>query len=265
MRLKINFQQCLLLLVSLLFFIILSSYGYTNSLPEIPSNYVVDLAGIIEFSEEVMLNKLLGELEEKTTAQFIVLTVKTLEGAPIEEFSLEVAEKWRLGQKDTDNGLLLVISMKERRYRFEVGYGLEEILPDAKVGSIGRKHLVQNFRAGNYSKGLLSATTVTATIIARENGVVLSNKIVNPIRSVPRKKKSLKDLIEILAALFVVFLFGIFVYFGIKKPPGTGTRGGRYWSTYGGFGSGGGSFGSGGGFGGGGGGGFGGGGASGGW
>jgi uncharacterized protein len=244
--------------------------GNAVPLPAVPSSYVVDLAGIIDVPTAQRLNEYLKELEQKTTAQFIVLTVGSLGGVPIEEFSLGVAEKWKLGQKGKDNGLLLVIAMAEGRYRFEVGYGLEAILPDAKVGSIGREKIVPNFRQGNYSYGVFTAVTAAADEIAEAYGAALSGSIKTHERRVPPRNGGLKDVIEDMAALFVLFFLGVFIYLGLKKPPGTTAGRGGGWSTWGGYSGGfggGGAFGggSGGAFGGGGGGAFGGGGASGGW
>ena len=72
----------------------------------------------------------------------VVLSINSLEGEPIEKFSLTTAEKWALGQKGKDNGVLITIAVQDRKYRIEVGYGLEAVLPDSLVGSIGRKCFV---------------------------------------------------------------------------------------------------------------------------
>lgn len=270
MKGKYNLQLIISLIVLAVFLFCPPLTAYAVTVPEKPAEYVVDLAGIVDSYSESRLNSYLKELEQKTSAQFIVLTVETLDGIPIEEFSMQVVEKWQLGQKDKDNCLLLVIAMKERKYRFEVGYGLEGMLPDAKVGSIGREYIVPHFREGNYSEGVSSATLKTAITIAKEHGVLLSGMPKIPTSTKRyRSQKRLRaiDIIGILAAFFVIFMFGVFIYFSMKAQPGNGKRG-QYWRTSGGYGAGygggGGSFG-GGGFGGGGGGGFGGGGASGGW
>ena len=93
-------------------------YGQAN-LP-MPRHYVEDYANIINSSDEQSLNGILQELEQKTGAQFIVLTVESTEGLPIEQFSIELAEKWKLGRSGKDNGMLFVIATKDRKYRFEV-------------------------------------------------------------------------------------------------------------------------------------------------
>ena len=273
-----NRKLTLHITISLIVFaVLLSRFPLTvhaDSIPEKPAEYVVDLADLVYPNKKAMLNDYLKELEQKTSVQFLVLTVNSLDGIPIEEFSLQVAENWQLGQRDKDNGLLLVIALKERLYRFEVGYGLEGILPDAKVGSIGREHIVPHFKKGRYSDGISSATLETIITIAKEHGVVLSGIPQFPKNTKRyRSQKTVRgiDFIGTLAAFFVIFMFGVFIYFAMKAPPGNGR--GQGWRTGGGYGAGygggfGGSFsggGFGGGFGGGGGGGFGGGGATGGW
>lgn len=236
------------------------------SLPEMPSRYVVDLAEAVEDGAEMKLNGFLQELEQKTTAQVIVLTLDSLEGIPLEDYSLRVAEKWKLGRKDRDNGLLILFAMKERRYRFEVGYGLEGILPDNLVGSIGRQYIVPYFRQGDYTSGVAGAALAVATVIAKDSGV--------EITGMPRlgmgdgyggRRPAGKP--GALGTIFSILFFVGLIYMFIRHPrmllllflfSGMGGRRG----SWGGGGFGGGGFG---GFGGGGGGGFGGGGASGGW
>src|SRR5208337_2575467 len=135
----------------------LPSFASVPEIPAVPSQYVVDLAGIVDDATKARLNSSLRELEEKTTAQMVILTVPGLNGESLEDLSLRTAEKWKLGQKGKDNGVLLLISLQERKYRFEIGYGLERVLPDSLVGSIGRSYLVPNFRNGDYSKGVSDA------------------------------------------------------------------------------------------------------------
>lgn len=239
------------------------------SIPSKPLNHVVDLAGIIDANMEAGLNRYLLELEQKTTAQMVVLTIKSLEGESIDDFSLRVAHDiWKLGQKGKDNGVLLLVSLQERKYRFETGYGLEGLLPDSLVGSIGRDYLVPYFREGNYSKGITAATLVVINTIAADAGVEIAGmpklrtRAGSPYnRSTHRKPPTL--LGKILGIVFfigMIYMFirhpRLFMVFLMMSMLGGGRRSG--WG-------GGGGFGGGGSFGGGGGGGFGGGGASGGW
>ncbi len=105
-------------------------------------------------------------------AQMAVLIIDRLEGGALEDFSLKVAEAWQLGQKrgngrDGDNGLLLVIVVQDKQYRFEVGYGLESVLPDSLIGSLGREALVPSFKQGRYVDGLYLAIDAVKKILNR--------------------------------------------------------------------------------------------------
>ena len=143
--------------------------------PASPPNYVVDLAGVIDDGVEARTNALLRELEQRTTAQVVVLTLPTLEGESLEAFSIDLAHnRWKLGQKGKDNGVLLTLAMQERKYRIEVGYGLEGALPDSLVGSLGRQVLVPAFRAGDFGGGIAAMAGELATRVAAASGVALS-------------------------------------------------------------------------------------------
>ena len=134
MRLK---NKLIFFLLSLVLSFSAVSLCYANNVPERPDNPVVDLAGIIDAAVETKLNQYLRELEQKTTAQMAILTIKSLEGQSIEEFSITVAhDKWKLGQKGKDNGVLLVVALQDRKYRIEIGYGLEGVLPDSQASRI---------------------------------------------------------------------------------------------------------------------------------
>jgi uncharacterized protein len=236
------------------------------SIPDRPLNHVVDIAGIINEDVESVLNRHLLELEQKTTAQMVVLTINSLEGESLEEFSIEIAhEKWKLGQKGKDNGVLLLVSLQDKKYRFEVGYGLEGVIPDSLAGSIGRTYLVPFFRKGDYSTGIYAASLAVINEIAADAGVEITGMRKPRAPSQYPYKRSMRQKPTILGTIFTIIFFIGLIYMFIRHPRllllllmfsmmGGGRRGG--WGGGGGFG---------GGFGGGGGGGFGGGGASGGW
>lgn len=253
--------------LSILFlFVCLCLYAFSVSaetvIPDKPVNHVVDLAGIIHDEVEASLNRYLLELEQKTTVQMLILTITSLEGRSIDDLSINIAHtKWKLGQKGRDNGMLLLVSLQDRKYRFETGYGLEGTIPDSLSGSIGRQYLVPYFRKGDYSNGIAAASLAIINIIADEAGVEISGMPKMRISRERRWKPTLRD--SIFSILFLIGLIYLFI-----KHPGlltlllmTAILGGGRRSGWGG----GGGFGGGGSFGGGGGGGFGGGGSSGGW
>lgn len=260
MKLANKFSVLLLIIIVSLSAV---TFSYAVNVPERPYNYVVDLAGVVENNTEMKLNRYLQELEVKTTAQLVILTIKSLEGESIEDLSITVAhDKWKLGQKGKDNGVLLLISVKDRKYRIEVGYGLEGVLPDSLVGSIGRNYLVPYFRKGDYSNGIYTATLAIANEIASEYGKQITGmpKLKRSIQSV-KKDQTSGFIKKIFSLVFFIVLLLLF----IKNPRLLlvlllfSSMGGRSsWGGGGGFGGGAGGFGGGGG-------GFGGGGASGGW
>lgn len=264
---------------SFVFILLICLYPAAGSLsaevviPDKPYNHVVDLAGIVNDDAETSLNRYLLELEQKTTVQVVVLTIDSLEGEPLEEFSIRTAhEKWKLGQKGKDNGVLLLVSVQDRKYRFEIGYGLEGILPDSLVGSIGREYLVPYFRKGDYSDGIFAGILAVSNIIAADANVEITGMPTLRARNNAQGARGEFRKPSLSSSVFGILFFIVLIYLFIRHPRlllflfmmnmmGGGRRGG--WGGSGGFGGGGGGFG--GSFGGGGGGGFGGGGASGGW
>ena len=258
---KLKYSLTALLAILCLFFLV-APFSHAVSIPENPGNHVVDLAGIIDNSIEVKLNQYLKELEQKTTAQIAILTIKSLEGESIEDLSITVAhDRWKLGQKGKDNGVLLLVSFMDRKYRIEVGYGLEGVIPDSLAGSIGRSYLVPFFKKGDYSNGIFAATAVMANLIAEDSGVKITG-MPELKRSVQRTGKD--EPAGIFGTIISLLFFVILAILFIKNPRLflmlflLSSMGGRRGSWGGGGGFGGGGFGGGGG-------GFGGGGASGGW
>ena len=118
---------------------------------------VVDTAGILSSAEESELARRLELIEKETSVQIVVATIPSLEGEPIEDYSIRLAEAWKIGQSGLDNGVILVVVPDERRVRIEVGYGLEAVIPDGMAGRIIRERMAPAFRDGDYYRGLLSA------------------------------------------------------------------------------------------------------------
>ena len=139
-----------------------------------PQRYVEDYANVINSSDEQSLNGILQELEQKTGAQYIVLTLQTTGVTPISQFAVEQAHKWKLGQKGKDNGMLFVLAAKDRKYWFATGYGLEGFVTDQYCSRVGREVLVPYLKKGNYSKGIYQANLRIIQRIAGESGVTLT-------------------------------------------------------------------------------------------
>lgn len=133
---------------------------------------VNDYAGMLDPEEESRIAARLEALEQTNGAQVVVLTVPSLEGEVLEDYSLRVAETWGLGDEEVDNGLLFLIARDDRKLRLEVGYGLEGVIPDVLAGRILRNVVQPEFRAGRFAAGIEAAVETIATAI--EGGDVSS-------------------------------------------------------------------------------------------
>ena len=118
------------------------------------SGRVVDDAGILDAATRTALTQKLADIEAKTTDQIVVVTLKSLQGTSIEDFGVELARRWKIGQKDKNNGVLLIVVPSERKVRIEVGYGLEGTLTDAISRLIIANGIVPRFRAGDFPGGI---------------------------------------------------------------------------------------------------------------
>jgi uncharacterized protein len=115
---------------------------------------VTDLAGVLDPGQISTLDSQLQELENTDSTQIAVLIIPSLEGESIEDYTIRVAEAWKLGQKKKDNGVLLLIAINDRKVRIEVGYGLESSLTDIQSNRIIRNDIAPLFRAGDYYGGI---------------------------------------------------------------------------------------------------------------
>jgi uncharacterized protein len=233
----------------------------------------MDYAGVLSQGARDQLTALCTEVDKKAGAQIAVVTVKSLDGRSIEDYSIDLATQLGIGPKQSNQGVLILLATADHKYRIEVGYGLEPILPDGKVGGFGRE-AVPFLRQNNYDAAILLMTQRVADVIARDRGVTLSSGT-----KIPERESSQADRgVGIIAAImFFLIMMGIISLIKRSFGPynnGRRPRGGGWWigpmmggGMGGGFGGGsfGGSGGGGGGFGGFGGGSFGGGGASGSW
>lgn len=234
------------------------------------TGYVTDLAGVLSQSAKDQLAALCSEVDQKAQAQIAVVTVKSLEGDSVSDYAFNVATRLGIGPKSSDRGVLILVAPSEHQYSTQVGYGLEPILPDGKVGGFGRE-AVPYFRQQDYDAAILLMTRRVAEVIAADRGVTLSGTPPAAPRA-PGGAQDLPGAIGSIATLIVlIFVFGGFLgpilwaLFVSRRSNGRGRWIGGPPMGWGGGWRGGGFGGGGGGFGGFGGGSFGGGGASGSW
>lgn len=158
--------------------LVLSPVGFlaaeaVASLPA-PTGYVNDFAGVLSPGTVQSVDALCAQVDRQAHAQIAVVTIKTIDGdQSIEEFATALEDKWKVGAKGTDRGVLMLLVMQPRRGRIEVGYGLEGILNDAKVGDIGRA-MAPYARQGDYNRAVALGVGQLAQIIATDAGVTLT-------------------------------------------------------------------------------------------
>jgi uncharacterized protein len=226
-----------------------------------PRGFVNDFARVLDLDTARALEELIRELKAKTSAEIAVVTVDSTKPLTAFDYAMKVAEAWKPGAKDRDNGVVFLVAIRDREMFILTGYGVEGVLPDGKVGEIRDQLVLPRFRLGDHAGGIQAATHAMAEIIAREYGVELTR--VRPTRlPVSRGVRALPHF-EVAGLIFVLVILLLTVRSGLWPLLllGGRQRGGLFGGSFGGGGFGGG----GGGFGGFGGGGFGGGGAGGRW
>lgn len=242
-----------------------------------PRGYVNDFAGVLDTQERATIETYCANVERATGAQFAIVTVESLDGDTVEDAAVRLFEKWKIGNAKTDEGLLVLLAVKDRKNRIEVGYGLEPIITDGDAGSVLRQ-IRPILRQGDYGTALLTAAQALGQQVAEAKGVTIDGQ---PQR---RARRSNDGAIPGILIAFILFIIVMSLIGGGRRRGGGGggagdfltamilsqmmngrRRGGGGWSGGGFGGSGGGWGGGGGGFGGFGGGSSGGGGASGGW
>lgn len=227
------------------FLVICTAFAFAEKPEQLkPTNYVNDFAGVLDEQTQARLNAMCLEVQQKANAQIAIVTIKTLEDQPVEDFAVTLFKQWGIGAKGSDRGVLVLMATQDHKYHVEVGYGLEAILPDGKVGGFGRE-MVPILRQNNYDAALTLMTTRIAQTIAQDANVEISGMPDMP-QSRPQANAPLTMGQKILFGII-----GLVVLFILITHPSL-----LFWVLLNSLGGGGGR--SGGGFGGGGGGGFGG-------
>ncbi|WP_445571438.1 TPM domain-containing protein [Pseudomonas sp. E102] len=217
---------------------------------------VVDTAQLLDPSVRTQLDAQLKAHEQATGEQVVVVTLANLQGASIEDFGYQLGRHWGIGQKDKNNGALLIVARDDRKLRIEVGYGLEDRLTDAQSSVIINQVITPAFKTGNFNKGISDGVAAMLVVLG-------GNPLDEPAAAYSAGSADEGDFVERHPGLFIflamLFILTIFVCQVLGILPSGGGSGASYRGGGGGFGGGGGGGFSGGG------GSFGGGGSSGGW
>lgn len=200
-------------LIAVLFLFAGFARGDTDALLKslVPSGHVNDFAGIMNPDGRAATEALLTELEQKTGAQVAVVTLKSLNGGQIADFSTRLFERWGIGRKGKDNGILLLGATGEgrgNRLRIEVGYGLEGVIPDAAAGRILDTYVLPEWNQGQYGTALAAGAAELARRIADDKGVTLSSNP-EPLRYTHTEKQNdgggiLQIIVFIVMIIFVI-------------------------------------------------------------
>ncbi len=248
-----------ILSICLVLSVLLSVSSFAVKLPE-PTNefFVNDFAGVINEEDKNELMKTGENLFVKTGAQVVVVTVDTLDGADVSEYALELGRKWGVGDKEENNGVVLLLSVSERQVTIQVGYGLEGRLPDGKTGRILDKYAIPYLKNNDFSTGLAEAYKAIVSEVYAEYGETppenLDDYETNDLQD-SNAYKIIRTIILIIVILVLIFgrrrrrhiFFGPF--YGGFHGGGDSFGGGSSFggdSSGGGFSGGGGSFGGGG-------------------
>lgn len=236
-----------------------SCLGQDKSLKPTESFYVNDFADVIsEKDEEKMLSAAVA-LNEKTTAQVVVVTIESLDGKEISDYALELGREWGVGNKESNNGIVILLSEGDRDIYIAVGYGLEGALPDSKTGRIIDVYGLEYLKQDEFSKGLSEISAAIINEIYLEYGLPTPAEYV-PIDKIPNADSIIESGGEVAVYWVVLIIIFILIFFftpknrrtvfiggpfiGGFRSNGTGFSGGGF--KGGGFRGGGGSFGGGG-------------------
>jgi len=207
-----------------------------------PTDYVNDFAHVLDLQTIAQLDDSCRQIDQKAHAQIAAVTINSLDGSDIESYAVELYKKWGIGDKSTNRGVLILLAVQDHKYRIEVGYGLEPILPDGKVGSFGRE-AVPLLKQNDYGGALLLMTSRVAEVIAKDAGVELAGaRPEAPAQEEPSPRPSAFRILFIIFIILIVLLTPLrrLVFWWLLLGGGRGGGGG--WGG-GGFGGGGGGFG----------------------
>jgi uncharacterized protein len=211
--------------ISLLVFICSAiSASFAADIPYLTGR-VNDNAQILSEETRKSLTEVLKQHEERTTNQVVILTIPSLEGENIEDYSNKVFNEWKLGQKEKNNGILIVVVPGERKMRIEVGYGLESTLPDISAGQIIRNIMTPKFKQGDYNGGITDGTQAVVSILDGKQIPELAAASTNETETSSAESGNsgldapdMPITTRILIGAFIFGIIGLFTFIGIVTP-----------------------------------------------
>lgn len=230
--------------------LLFSSFAHAQNYPE-PTGYINDFAEIIDTATEERLEKELIAYEQQTTNEIVVATVESLEGVTVEEYAVELFERWGVGKEGQDNGVLFLVSEGDRKVRIEVGYGLERDVTDAQSKRILESRVTPSFRNDDFTTGVDQGVQGIIETISGEGSVAEEQAVENEGSSL--LSTLISGIFQFFGGAFQFVIFALIIYaitrrngrggppifFGGFGGPGGSSFGGGSSGGFGGFGGGG--------------------------
>lgn len=203
--------------------------SHTFKVPELTGR-VVDTSNILSKEDKTKIENAISIFEKSTKGQFVVCIIDSLYGKSIEQASIKIAELWKIGNKNKDDGIIFLLAIKQREFRIQVGYGFEEKINDAKAGDLGRI-AIPYFKENKWTEGIIK-------IIEGSNYVITNDKLPENI-SKELEKENRQKTIFIIILIIVLFVFviycgdncgggGFFISGGSGSSGGFSGRGGSF-------------------------------------
>ena len=208
---------------------------------------------LLLIKDEQKIVAVTNELLQKTGTAVVVVTMPDIGGAEYNDYATRLYQAWGIGKKGEDKGVLIFVTIKERKMRIETGYGVEGILPDGLVGEIRDRYMTPYLKTDKVGEGLLHGTLAVAQVIAKHSNIKLTGQM--PVKAPKRKSRSGLSLFPLIF-IFLIFMFasrrrgGSWIFFlplllGGGRGYGAGHGSGGFGGSFGGFGGGFGGFGGG--------------------
>lgn len=186
--------------------------------------YVNDFAHVLDKDEKTYINNQGNTLEKATGAQIVVATIESLDGKTVQEYALDLFREWGIGEKEKNNGILVLLAVNDRKARIEVGYGLEGAVNDAKAGRILDEYGISHFKNNRWGNGLCEIYRALALEIYSEYGLDIPGEVSEPIEQTDEDKEC-----EVYFSVFIlIFLVMVFIFY-------TKNRGGGMYIGSGGY------------------------------
>ncbi|PMB53920.1 hypothetical protein CEN39_01825 [Fischerella thermalis CCMEE 5201] len=184
--------------------------------------WVSDMAGILSNQTEAQINQIISQLEAKNGTEMAVVTVpETAPASSPKKFATELFNNWGIGKKGQDNGVLFLISVGDRRVEIETGYGVEAILPDAKVGNIIDTQIIPRFKQGDFEGGTLAGTKALVIVLEGDKSSSSGQKVTTPNQEpIPNQETTADDTVPwgVLIGGGTAVLAGVSAVFLIRRP-----------------------------------------------